>query len=84
MMRNGTNTSFDALKQIDAGVLDVGYVEAGKGDGPAVLLLHGCPMIFTAMSTLRLCLHRRVITGGVGHNLPQEAPQAFAQAVVDV
>jgi len=26
----------------------------------------------------------RVITGGVGHNLPQEAPRAFAQAVVDV
>jgi pimeloyl-ACP methyl ester carboxylesterase len=26
----------------------------------------------------------RVIGGGVGHNLPQEAPQAFAQAVVDV
>jgi len=26
----------------------------------------------------------RNITGGVGHNLPQEAPQAFAQAVVDV
>jgi len=26
----------------------------------------------------------RTITGGVGHNLPQEAPQAFAQAVVDV
>ena len=26
----------------------------------------------------------RVITGGVGHNMPQEAPQAFAQAVVDV
>jgi pimeloyl-ACP methyl ester carboxylesterase len=26
----------------------------------------------------------RVITGGVGHNLPQEAPQAFAKAVVDV
>jgi pimeloyl-ACP methyl ester carboxylesterase len=25
----------------------------------------------------------RIITGGVGHNLPQEAPQAFAQAVVD-
>jgi pimeloyl-ACP methyl ester carboxylesterase len=28
-------------------------------------------------------LHR-TITGGIGHNLPQEAPQAFAQAVVDV
>jgi len=26
----------------------------------------------------------RVVTGGVGHNLPQEAPQAFAQAVVDI
>jgi pimeloyl-ACP methyl ester carboxylesterase len=26
----------------------------------------------------------RVITGGVGHNLPQEAPHAFAQAVIDV
>jgi pimeloyl-ACP methyl ester carboxylesterase len=26
----------------------------------------------------------RVVEGGVGHNLPQEAPQAFAQAIVDV
>jgi pimeloyl-ACP methyl ester carboxylesterase len=26
----------------------------------------------------------RLITGGIGHNLPQEAPQAFARAVVDV
>jgi len=26
----------------------------------------------------------RTITGGVGHNLPQEAPQAFAKAVIDV
>jgi pimeloyl-ACP methyl ester carboxylesterase len=26
----------------------------------------------------------RALTGGIGHNLPQEAPQAFAQAVVDV
>jgi hypothetical protein len=26
----------------------------------------------------------RAISGSVGHNLPQEAPQAFAQAVVDV
>ncbi|MER9416536.1 alpha/beta hydrolase [Mesorhizobium sp. M0306] len=26
----------------------------------------------------------RLISGGIGHNLPQEAPQAFAQAVIDV
>jgi len=26
----------------------------------------------------------RVLTGGIGHNLPQEAPGAFAQAVLDV
>ena len=26
----------------------------------------------------------RTIKGGIGHNLPQEAPQAFAEAVVDV
>ena len=26
----------------------------------------------------------RLITGGIGHNLPQEAPQAFAQAIIDV
>jgi hypothetical protein len=26
----------------------------------------------------------RNIKGGIGHNLPQEAPQAFAEAVVDV
>jgi pimeloyl-ACP methyl ester carboxylesterase len=26
----------------------------------------------------------RLIDGGIGHNLPQEAPQAFAQAIVDV
>jgi hypothetical protein len=31
--------SFTSLKQIDAGLLDVGYVEAGPIDGPAVILL---------------------------------------------
>lgn len=35
--------SFGALKQIDAGVLSVGYAEAGPADGRAVLLLHGWP-----------------------------------------
>lgn len=26
----------------------------------------------------------RIITGGIGHNLPQEAPQAFAESVIDI
>jgi pimeloyl-ACP methyl ester carboxylesterase len=38
-----SNTSFAALKQIDAGVLNVGYAEAGPTDGPPVILLHGWP-----------------------------------------
>jgi len=41
--KSGGNTSFPALKQIDAGELNVGYVEMGPAGGPAVLLLHGWP-----------------------------------------
>ncbi len=39
----GTNKSFPVLKQIDAGVLNVGYAELGASDAPAVILLHGWP-----------------------------------------
>jgi pimeloyl-ACP methyl ester carboxylesterase len=37
------SASFGALKQVDAGLLNVGYAEAAPADGPAVLLLHGWP-----------------------------------------
>ena len=39
----GTQPSFGPVKQINAGVLDVGYVEAGPADGQAVILMHGFP-----------------------------------------
>ena len=39
----GANTSFGPLKQIDAGILNVGYAEAGPVTGPPVILLHGWP-----------------------------------------
>jgi pimeloyl-ACP methyl ester carboxylesterase len=42
-IKPGTNTSFASMKQIEAGVLNVGYAEAGPDDGPAVILLHGWP-----------------------------------------
>jgi len=35
--------SFGPVKQVNAGVLEVGYAEAGSAEGPAVLLLHGWP-----------------------------------------
>lgn len=35
--------SFGALKQINAGMLNVGYAETGPADGPPVILLHGWP-----------------------------------------
>src|SRR5262245_1591967 len=42
-VRPGANTSFASLKQNEAGVLNVGYAEAGPANGPVVILLHGWP-----------------------------------------
>ena len=37
------NISFDTIKQVDAGLLNIGYAEAGPANGPVVMLLHGWP-----------------------------------------
>ncbi|MEV2273913.1 alpha/beta fold hydrolase, partial [Nonomuraea africana] len=39
----GTHTSFASLKQVKAGLLDIGYAEAGPARGPVVICLHGWP-----------------------------------------
>jgi hypothetical protein len=43
-----------------------------------VLLLHGWPYDIYSL------YEHRTVKGGIGHNLPEEAPQAFATAVVNV
>jgi len=42
-VKPGTSTSFGPLKQIDAGLLNVGYAETGPANGAPVILLHGWP-----------------------------------------
>ena len=42
-IKPGAHTAFESIKQIDAGLLNIGYAEAGPADGPPVLLLHGWP-----------------------------------------
>jgi pimeloyl-ACP methyl ester carboxylesterase len=37
------SAAFDTVKQVDAGLLNIGYVEMGPRDGPVVMLLHGWP-----------------------------------------
>lgn len=61
----GTNIAFPDLKQIDAGLLNVGYAEAGRVDDPPVLLLHGWPYdihSFLDVSALLAAAGYRVIT----------------------
>jgi pimeloyl-ACP methyl ester carboxylesterase len=42
-IKPGTNKSLGPLKQIDAGVVNIGYAEMGPSDGSPAILLHGWP-----------------------------------------
>jgi pimeloyl-ACP methyl ester carboxylesterase len=42
-VKSDANDTFASLKQIDAGLLNVGYAEVGPASGPPVILLHGWP-----------------------------------------
>ena len=58
-IRPETSASFGALKQIDAGVLNVGYAEDGPAEAPRSFSCTAGPTTFTAMSRWRHCWRRR-------------------------
>ena len=51
-------------------------------EGDANGAAHADPSVYARKYVGRY--EHRNITGGIGHNLPQEAPEAFAKAIVDV
>ena len=50
-------STFSTLKQIEAGVLNVGYAEDGPSDGRAVMLLHGWPYDIQVVVVGRMMSH---------------------------
>jgi pimeloyl-ACP methyl ester carboxylesterase len=86
----GINHSFAPLKQIDAGALNVGYVEEGPADGKAVILLHGWPYdihSFAEVTPLLVSAGYRVIVPHLrGHGttrfLSAETPRNGQQSAV--
>jgi len=91
-IKPGTNTSFAPLKQIDAGVLNIGYAEAGPANGPPVILLHGWPYdihSFVDVAPLLASAGYRVIVPHLrGHGttrfLASDTPRNAQQAVLAV
>jgi pimeloyl-ACP methyl ester carboxylesterase len=85
-------STFGPLKQIDAGVLNVGYAEAGRADGPAVILLHGWPYdihTYVDVAPLLASAGYRVIVPhlrgyGTTRFLSSDTPRNGQQAVLAV
>ena len=69
------STSFKDIKQIKAGLLDVGYIDIGPGNGQPVILLHGWPYdihSYAAVSALLAAKGYRVIVPHLrGHGTTQ-------------
>ena len=90
-IKPGTSPTLGSLKQVHAGLLNVGYADVGKGPVIAVPTItlegdaNGAPHAHPSSYAKRFVgkYTHRDIKGGIGHNLPQEAPHAFAQAVVE-
>ncbi|MFF7212772.1 alpha/beta fold hydrolase [Streptomyces sp. NPDC008238] len=81
----GTHTSLGTLKQVDAGVLNIGYAESGPADGPAVVLLHGWPYdihSYVDVAPLLAAEGYRVIVPHLrGHGTTRfRSPRAFRNA----
>jgi len=91
-IKPGTNTSFSSIKQINAGVLNIGYAEAGPANGEAVVLLHGWPYdiySFVDVAPLLASAGYRVIVPylrGYGSTqfLSSDTPRNGQQSVVAV
>ncbi|AOJ07846.1 alpha/beta fold hydrolase [Burkholderia mayonis] len=85
-----STASFDAIHQIDAGPLNVGYAQAGPKDGPVVILLHGWPYdihSFVGVVPLLASAGYRVVVPylrGYGSTrfLSEDTPRNGQQAVI--
>jgi pimeloyl-ACP methyl ester carboxylesterase len=88
----GTHASFRSLKQIDAGVLNIGYAEDGPPDGYPVILLHGWPYdihSYVDVTPLLASAGYRVIVPylrgyGATRFLSDTTPRSGQQAVIAV
>ncbi|AKU94913.1 Epoxide hydrolase [Labilithrix luteola] len=72
---------YDALEKKLAALPSIG-VPTITMEGDANGAPHPEPSAYAKRFTGKY--EHRTLTGGIGHNLPQEAPQAFAKAVIDV